>query len=75
MTNETKNYYAPINYSYHSTFGGNVYNYDFDGYNSISSIASRIMADMKFDRQCMLSAQNRDKNKKFKKGNIKNEKA
>lgn len=71
----TKNYYAPSNYSDHFTFGGNVYNYDFDGYNSISSIASRIMTDMKFDRQCMLSAQSRDKNKKFKKGNIKNEKA
>lgn len=63
-----------------TTFGGLIYesdfNTDFRGKNEKSStIASRIMADMKFDKQCKQFAESRDKNKKFKKGNAKNAKA
>ena len=36
----------------HSTYGGSIYNYDFDGYNSVSDIASRIVTDWKFDEKC-----------------------
>ena len=63
-----------------TTFGGLIYesdfNTDFRGKDEKSSpIASRIMADMKFDKECKQFAENRDKNKKFKKGNAKNAKA
>lgn len=64
MTN--RNYYTSSNYADHSSFGGNIYNYDFDGYNSISSIASRIISDLKFDEQCRKNIQLRNrKNKKL----------
>ena len=62
MTN--RNYYTPSNYADYSTFGGNVYNYDYEGYNSISDIAARIISDWKFDERCKLNTENRDKNKK-----------
>ena len=59
---ETRNYYTTSsNYADHSTFGGTVYNYDFDGYNSIKDIASRIMADKRFDEQCKKSLEQRNK--------------
>lgn len=50
--NMTKNYYTSSNYTDRTTFGGNIYNYDFDGYNSIADIASRIITDRKFDERC-----------------------
>ena len=66
---ETRNYYTtPSNYTDHTTFGGVIYNYDFDGYSSISDIASRIIADKRFDEQCKQDAANRDRNKNYKKG-------
>ena len=51
-----------------TTFGGLIYesdfNTDFRGKDEKSSpIASRIMADMKFDKQCRLLAQSRERNK------------
>lgn len=65
---ETRNYYTTTrNYADHSTFGGYVYNYDFDGYNSLSSIAERIASDWKFDIRCKQNAENRDRNKNYKK--------
>lgn len=36
----------------HSTFGGIIHNYDFEGYNSMGSISGRIISDWKFDDQC-----------------------
>lgn len=70
MTNGTRNYYTtPSNYADHTTFGGNIYNYDFEGYNSMSDIAVRIISDLKFDEQCRKNALNRDKSKNYKKGN------
>ena len=49
-----------------TTFGGYVYEYDYDGYLSMSEIAGRILADMNFDKQCKLNAVQRDKYKKNK---------
>ena len=67
---ETRNYYTtPCNYADHTRFGGNVYNYDYEGYNNMSDIASRIISDWKFDERCKREAMNKDANKKFKKGN------
>ncbi len=56
----------------HSTFGGNIYNHDFDGYTSMEDIASRIISDMKFDKRCEQEAKNRDR-QKIKEGTNKNE--
>lgn len=37
----------------HSTYGGKIYNSDFDmNYVGTRNIASRIMSDWKFDRDC-----------------------
>lgn len=51
-----------------TTFGGIISNYDYEGYNSMCDIAGRILSDMKFDKQCKINGENRDRNKKFKKG-------
>ena len=47
-----RNYYTSNNYNDHTTFGGYVYNYDFDGYISISDMTNRIISDKKFDEKC-----------------------
>ena len=52
----------------HSTCGSVIYNYDFDGYVSMTSMAERIISDWKFDEQCRKNALNRDRNKDYKKG-------
>ncbi len=57
MTN--RNYYT-LNNRNRSTFGGIIYNYDFEGYNSMSNIVNRIMSDKRFDEQCKKNAENRD---------------
>lgn len=63
---ETRNYYTtPSNYTDHTTFGGVIYNYDFDGYSSIRDIASRIIADKRFDEQCKKNIKERNKRKEF----------
>ena len=49
----TRNYYRTGNYKPdRSTCGSVIYNYDFDGYVSISTIAERIISDWKFDEKC-----------------------
>lgn len=56
----TKNYYKTENYKTdHSTCSSLIYNYDFDGYVSISTIAERIISDWKFDEQCRKNLTNR----------------
>ena len=52
----------------HSTCGSQIYNYDFDGYVSISDMAERIISDWKFDEERRKDALNRDRNKNYKKG-------
>ena len=48
----TRNYYRTENYKPdHSTCGSQIYNYDFDGYVSITDMAERIISDWKFDEQ------------------------
>lgn len=43
-----------------SHFGGKIYNYDFDGYTTISDIAQRIATDEKFDRMCAKNIMDRE---------------
>ena len=65
----TRNYYTTGNYNVnHSTCGSVIYNYDFDGYVSMLSMAERIVSDWKFNEKCRKNAENRDKNKNCKKG-------
>ena len=65
----TETYYRTENYKPdHSAFGGKVYDYDFDGYNSIADITNRILSDLKFDNACRKNSENRDMKQKFKKG-------
>ena len=46
----TRNYYTTGNYKAdHSTCGSKIYNYDFDGYVSITDMAESIISDWKFD--------------------------
>ncbi len=58
----------------HSTFGGLIYpsdfNTDYQAKNNTngSAIAQRIVSNWKFDKQCKLNAENRSRNKDFKKG-------
>ena len=67
----TTTFYRTGNYKPdHSTCGSQIYNYDFDGYVSITDMAERIMSDWKFDERCRKNALNRDRNKDYKKGVI-----
>lgn len=65
----TRNHYRTENYKpNHSTCSSVIYNYDFDGYVSITSMAERIISDWKIDEKCRKNALNRDRNKDYKKG-------
>ena len=65
----SRNYCRTGNYKPdHSTCGSVIYNYDFDGYVSMTSIAERIISDWKLDEQCKKNAESRDRNKNYKKG-------
>lgn len=68
---ETRNYYTtPSNCTDHTTFGGKISNYSFNAHTTMSDIASQIISDWKFDKQCKRNAENRDEQKNYtKKGN------
>lgn len=57
------NYYYAENYDTHCTYGGKIYNYDFDGYTSMTDIADRIAKDFRFDKQCKRNAELRHRAK------------
>ena len=59
----TRNYYKTGNYKTdHSTCGSVIYNYDFDGYVSMSTMAERIISDWKFDEQGRKNIENKNRN-------------
>ena len=65
----TRNYYRTGKYKPdHSTCGSVIYNYDFDGYVSMSDMAERIISDWKFDEERRKDTESRDNNKNYKKG-------
>lgn len=49
-----------------STYGGVIYNGDFDEYHSINDIASRIISDWSFDKQCKKNIEVRNKQTAYK---------
>ena len=64
-----RNYYRTGNYKPdYSTCGSVIYNYDFDGYVSMSDMAERIISDWKFDEERRKDVSNRDRNKDYQKG-------
>lgn len=64
----TSNFYRTGNYKPdHFTCSSIIYNYDFDGYVSMSDMVERIISDWKFDNKCRKNALNRDRNKDYKK--------
>lgn len=60
---EIKNYYIPSNYLDHTTFAGKISSYDFDGHLMMSDIASKIISDWNFDRQCEKNGESIKRNK------------
>ncbi len=63
---KTKNYNAD-----HSTFGGIISNYDFDGHATMTDIASKIASDLKFDDRCRKDIENRNKQHAIRRTNKK----
>lgn len=64
----TKNYYTSSNYNTdYSTCGSLIYNYDFEGYVSMTTMADRIISDWKFDKKCRKNSQNKNRYKKGEK--------
>ena len=65
----TRNYCRTENYKPdHSTCGSVIYNYDFDGYLSMATMAERIISDWKFDEKCRKLSEIKNRNKNYKKG-------
>ncbi len=63
---ENKKYYTPVNYTDHTKFGGLInasdFNTDFRGKDEkTSSIAQKIISDMKFDKRCKNNTVFRDR--------------
>ena len=58
----TENFYIIENYEPdYSTCGSKIYNYDFDGHVSMTSMAERIISDWKFDEKCRKATNNKQK--------------
>ena len=66
MTNKAKNYHTSSEREFNTTFGGYVYNDDFE-YASIATIAGRIITDMKFDEKCKKNIEQRNRQREYKK--------
>ena len=65
----TTTFYRTGNYKPdHSTCGSVIYNYDFDGYVSMTSMAERIISDWKFDEECKKNRENNIRRNNYKKG-------
>ena len=67
----TTTFYKTGNYKPdHSTCGSKINNYDFGGYVSMADMAESIISDWKFDKDCKKNAENRNRNKNYKKGDM-----
>ena len=65
----TTTFYRTGNYKPdHSTCGSVIYNYDFDGYVSITDMAERIISDWKFDEECKKNRENNIRRNNYKNG-------
>lgn len=58
-------FYRTRNYKVdHSTFGGELTDFDFNGHHTIASMASKIAQDFKFDEYCRKNEQARVRSRK-----------
>lgn len=58
----TRNYYRTGNYNFdHSTYGGEISQFDFDGHPTLTGMADKIARQFTFDRQCRKNIENRIK--------------
>ena len=61
-----RNYYRTGNYKPdYSTCGSVIYNYDYDGYVSMASMAERIISDWRFDNRCNKNVEIVNKNNNY----------
>lgn len=58
-------------YKDHTTFGGIISPFDFDGHHTMATMAGKILSEQKFDMQCKKNAELRNRTKK--KENTKND--
>lgn len=64
----TENFYREKDYKPdHSTFGGTIYKGDYDGYQSMRDIITRIVSDRNFDERCRKNIEGRNFKKNFQK--------
>lgn len=61
------NYYTTKNYNDHTTFGGELSSFDFDGHRTMASMTEKIIRDLAFDKQCRKNIELRNNAKKYKK--------
>lgn len=60
----TETYYRTGNYKVdHTTFGGELTLFDFEGHRTLSNMAEKIASDLRFDETCR---KNRENNKRMK---------
>ena len=65
----TKEFYRTGNYKIdHTTFGGIINSFDFDGHCRMKSIADNIMSDLHFDEQCRKNVESRKRRNDYKRG-------
>lgn len=65
----TKEFYRTGNYKVdHTTFGGIINSFDFDGHCSMRDIADKIMSDLRFDEQCHKNIESRKRENNYKRG-------
>ena len=65
----TKELYRTGNYKIdHTTFGGIINSFDFDGHRDLRSMADKIMDDLRFDERCRRNAESRKRENNYKRG-------
>lgn len=62
----TKTFYRTGSYKVdHTTYGGTLSSFDFDGHHTMATITQRIISDFNFDKQCKKNIELRTKDKKY----------
>ena len=65
----TKEFYRTVQLSLdNTTYGGELSLFDFDGHQTLKSMANRIAHDLRFDGMCKQNTLNKTRNKEYKKG-------
>ena len=66
----TKEFYRTGNYEIdHTTFGGVLNSFDFDGHHNMKTMSDKIISDLRFDKQCKKNEEERNRRYKYRKEN------